>query len=161
VLNRKSPQLDPWAVLFRMTRRQEDEVIARVKDRPQEAGLVRILGGMRYRKNVGGWNEFVGRLNQMIRREVMRESLAVQEWLEEGRQEGRHEAGVQTARSALLAVIEARFPGLGLHDTIGSISDFDLLTALIPVVAKAPDEAAVLRAIRKTGKVVKHGGKAR
>jgi len=158
VLDHNSPRLDPWAILFRLTNVQKDEVINRVKNRPEEAGLFRILGGMRYRRNVGDWRELVGRLNQMISREMMRESLAVQEWLQEGRQEGREEGRekgreegkLAEARSALLMVIESRFPGLRVRDAVESISDLDVLHSLITVVAKVRTAAAVLRAIPGT-----------
>jgi hypothetical protein len=138
VLERNSPRLDPWAVLFRLSDVQKDEVIARIKDHPREAGLFRILGGMRYRKNVRAWNELVGRLNQMISREMMRESLAVQEWLQEGRQEGM----LHEARGALLDFIEAKFPSLHMETEIRSISDLSLLHHLRRVVMKAPNAAS-------------------
>jgi hypothetical protein len=169
VLKQNSPRLDPWAVLFQMTRVQEDEIIERVKQRPQEAGLVRMLGGMRYRRNVSEWNEFAGRLNHMISREKMRESLAVQEWLAEGRQEGRQEGwqegrregGVQEAREALLSVIETRFPSLHLQASVESISDIEILKGLLPVVVKAASSAAVLRAIRDPQKAIQQKGRTR
>ena len=150
VLERNSPVLDPWAVLFRLNDAQKIEVIDRVKDRPQDAGLFRILGGMRYRKNVREWNEFAGRLNQMISREMMRESLADQEWLQEGRQEGRQEGQINEARFALLTVIEGRFPNLNVREVVDSISDLDVLHTLIADVAKAADAAAALRAVQNS-----------
>ena len=91
VLELNSPSLDPWAVLFRLSDVQMETVASRLKGRPRDAGLFRILGGMRYRKNTGEWKKLLGRVNPMISREMMRESLAVQEWLDEGRQEGRQE----------------------------------------------------------------------
>lgn len=165
VLKQNSPRLDPWAVLFRMTRVQEDEIIERVKQRPQEAGLVRMLGGMRYRRNVSEWNEFAGRLNHMISREKMRASLAVQEWLaegrEEGREEGRHEGEVREAREALIAVVDARFPSLHLRADLESISDIEILRGLLPVVVKAANSAALLRAIRNPQEAIEHKGRTR
>ena len=151
VLERNSPTLDPWAVLFRMSDVQKNEVITRVKDRPQDAGLVRILGGMRYRKNVGEWKEFEGRLNQMITREMMRESLAVQEWLEEGRQEGE----LKEARFALLTFLDRKYPNLPVRDKIEAIPDLDVLNSLFTEVINAPDAATVLDAIQNPGKSAK------
>jgi hypothetical protein len=163
VLERNSPNLDPWAVLFDCSPVQIDEVANRLKNRPRDAGLFRILGGMRYRKSIGQWKELLKRINPMITREMMRESLAVQEWLDEGRQEGLEKGlqkglqqglrkglkkgRVEEARLALLAVIEARFPSLSVHNAIEAISDLDVLNSLIRVVAKAPDASAVSRAI--------------
>jgi predicted transposase YdaD len=103
----------------------------------------------------------------MISREMMRESLAVQEWLEEGRQEGLQaglQQGVQKglrqglktgrleeARFALVSIIEARFPDLNVRDAIRSISQVSALNSLIPLIAKAPDAATVSRVVGKRG----------
>jgi hypothetical protein len=163
VLDRNSPSLDPWVVLFRLGKGQIEEVANRLKDRPRDAGLFRILGGMRYRKNIGQWKELLERINPMISREMMRESLAVQEWLDEGRQEGRQEGlrkglrkgRVEEARLALLSVIEASFPNLNVRDAIESISQLGVLNSLIPLVAKAPDAATVLRVIGNRGEATR------
>jgi len=86
----------------------------------------------------------------MISREMMRESLAVQEWLQEGREEGRQQGKLVEARSALLMIIEGRFPTLQVREAIDSISDLEVLRSLIAVAAKARTASAVLRAIPET-----------
>jgi predicted transposase YdaD len=99
----------------------------------------------------------------MISREMMRESLAVQEWLEEGRQEGLQtglqeglqkglqQGRLEEARFALVSIIEARFPEVNVRDAIGSISKVKVLNSLISSIAKAPDAATVLRVVGSRG----------
>ena len=93
----------------------------------------------------------------MISRETMRESLAVQEWLEEGEQKGEQKGEVKRARTDLLAVVEIRFPELDLHTEVESISDLNILTNLFRTVVKASSAAAVRSAIfhrdRRTGEL--------
>ena len=89
VLDRDLPELDPWAVLFNYSDVQLKEVVERLNNRPRDAGLFRILGGMRYRKDVRFWKDLLERIDPVLTKESFRQSLAVQEWLEEGRKEGR------------------------------------------------------------------------
>ena len=152
VLEHNSPTLDPWTVLFRFTDVQLREVGDRLKGRPTDAGLFRILGGMRYRKNIGEWKRLLERINPMISREMMRESLAVQEWLEEGRVEGRDEGRVEEAQLALIEVIKARFPRLKVREGVESISELSVLNSLIPLVAKARDAASIERVLQSAKK---------
>ena len=153
VLAHDSPTLDAWGVLFRRNESQTGQIIDRLKNRPTDAGLFRMLGGLRYRKDIRGWKQILGRMNAVITKEQMRESLAVQEWLAEGRQEGRHEGlqegALREARFTLLSYIKARFPHVDVRDDLTSIQDLDQLHSLFATVVNAPNSAAVRRAIRK------------
>ena len=75
----------------------------------------------------------------------MRESLAVQEWLAEGRQEG----ALQEANLMLLSCIKTRFPRLDVRDDVAPIGDIDQLHSLFATVMNAPNSATVRRAVRK------------
>ena len=150
VLDRGWPDLEPWAVLFDLTREQEEQVLRRLNHagRGQDASLFRLLGGMRYRKKKQVWIDLLERMKAMIRPELFLESLAVEDWREEGREEGRHEGSLIEARRALSAVVHARFPNLKAT-TIPTVLDVAALRALIPKVSIARDEAAVRRLLRK------------
>lgn len=144
VLEHNSPTLDAWAVLFHRSPVQTDAILRRLQSRPEDAGTFRTLGGMRYRRvDDVGWKELLRRFDSMITKEQLRESLAVQEWLEEGEQKGE----VKRVRTDLLAVVEIRFPKLDIRDEIESISDLNLLNSLFRSVVKAPNIAAARRAI--------------
>ena len=90
----------------------------------------------------------------MITKEQLRESVAVQDWLEEGRQEGRQEGmeqgAVNEARFALLSFLAIRFPELNVRDAVESISNVDALHSLLSAALKAPHSAAFLRVLRKS-----------
>ncbi|HEY3738739.1 MAG TPA: hypothetical protein VGL53_02790 [Bryobacteraceae bacterium] len=87
-------------------------------------------------------------MDRMIRPELLRESLAVQEWLEEGRAEGLAE-GLQ---DSLTAILSARFPDLRLPASIRSISNKIVLNTLIRKVAVTRSADAALRAIERVSK---------
>lgn len=146
ILARGWPELDPWAVLFQLSPEQRDDVMERLNQdgRGQDASLFRLLGGMRYRKSKQEWIALLERMKQMIRPGMFLESLAVEDWREEGRQEGR----LIEARHALTAFLHARFPKLDVAAAIQSSNDFKALRALIPKVAVARDEDAVKRAMK-------------
>ena len=149
VLQHRSETLDPWAVLFELTDAQKWEVVYRIKEHPQDAGTLRTLVGLRYRKIDRGWIEWVERIDSVITKEKMRESTAVQEWLQEGRQEGREEGTLYEARFALTSCVETRFPNLKVRDLIESISRVDVLHSLLSSAVTAPNSAALLRDLRK------------
>ena len=149
VLDRRSVPLDAWAVLFERNDVQTDEILARLMTHRDDFGTFRILGGLRYGNDDSGWEDLVRRIESMLTRDQMRESRAVQEWLQEGRQEGRQEGEARGTRFALVTFIEGRFPNLKVRDEVESISDLDLLHSLFSTIVKAPNSAAVLRAIRK------------
>lgn len=142
VLSRHWPELEPWAVLFRLSIHQRDEVLERLNasGRGQDASLFRLLGGMRYRKNKQEWFALLERMKQMIRPELFLESLAVEDWRDEGR--------LIEARDAVTAFLAARFPKLDVAPTIQSSNDLKALRALIPKIAVARDEATVTRALK-------------
>ena len=146
VLDLKSPTLDPWAVLFRVSDEQLIQTIGRLKE--HGVPLFRILGGMRYRRREVEWRTLLERMDQMIRPELLRESLAVQEWLAEGRVEGR----VTALRDSLTGVFQARFPGAAVPVTLNSISDAEVLSRLIPKVATAKDAQEVERLLEQLSK---------
>ena len=100
---------------------QLDETMARLQAQTQGAPLFRILGGMRYRKNRAEWIALLERMDQMIRPELLRESLAVQEWLEEGRAEGLERGVEKGLYDSLIAILSAKFPGLKSSLGFGSI----------------------------------------
>ncbi len=79
----------------------------------------------------------------MLTKESFRESLAVQEWLAEGRMEGLQEGRLEGQTEGQLAVIEvilkARFPGLSAP---AGIQDPAILTRLAADLLAAPDEQA-------------------
>ena len=83
---------------------------------------------------------------------MFRESLAVQDWLAEGRVEGHSEGRVAGLRESLGLVVKARFPDLRASQSIDSICDADALDGLIMMVAKARSGASVLRAIEQAAK---------
>jgi len=147
LLAKGSEILDPWVILFQFTDPDLSEALTRLKSRKEDAALFRILGGMRYRKNRSKWISLLGRIESMISRETMRESLAVQEWLDEGRVEGRMEGKVEGERSALITLLETRFPPLGLDEAIQSINDLDALTKLIRLAGKTRSSISVVKAI--------------
>ena len=151
VLDKGWPELEPWAVLFKLSDRQEDQVLEQLshEGRGQDASLFRLLGGMRYRKKKHEWLDLLERMKEMIRPELFLESLAVEDWREEGRIEGRTEGRLMEARNALLALIKARFPKLDVASAIQSSNDIKALHKLIPKVAVAPDATAVKRLIQK------------
>ena len=144
VLDRGWPELDPWAVLFDLNGDQELQVMERLSGdgRGEDASLFRLLGGMRYRKNKPVWLALLERMKTMIRPELFLQSLAVEDWREEGRQEGR----LMEARAALVSFIRARFRKLDVTPVQKS-TDIKALHALIPKIAVAPDRAAVKRLI--------------
>ena len=150
VLRRELPELDPWAVLFHLSETEMDEVLERLNraGRGQDASLFRLLGGMRYRKSKQVWIALLERMKRMIRPELFLESLAVEDWREEGRVEGRQEGRLTEARAAIEALIRARFPKLDPLPAIQSTNEADALHALIPRVAIASDEASVKRLLK-------------
>ena len=141
------PDLDPWAVLFNLSRVEEEEVLNRLneKGRGPDASLFRLLGGMRYRKRKPDWIALLERMKQMIRPELFLESLAVEDWRDEGRQEGR----LIEAKDALVTFILARFPKLKIAASIHSSTDLNALRALIPKVAVARDEASIKQLLNR------------
>ena len=147
LLRRQWPELDPWAVLFQLNRDQEIEVFERLnhEGRGQDATLFRLLGGMRYRRRKQVWIDLLERMSEMIRPELFLESLAVEDWREEGRREGR----LIEAREALIAIMKARFPKLDVAQSIRSSNNIKALNRLIPKIAVAPDALAVQRLVQK------------
>ena len=84
----------------------------------------------------------------MISREMMRESLAVQEWLSEGRDEGEAKGKLRQARVALRTVARARFPRIRIDAAVESIADLQVLNSLIAQAATVPNAAALLQAAK-------------
>ena len=151
LLAKASATLNPWVVLFDHSKPQLEEAITRLARRSEDAALFRILGGLRYRESVE-WISLLGRIDRMITREMMRQSLAVQEWLNEGRDEGRDEGRVQGrvegGRSALRTFLAKRFPQLTLDSSIQSIDDVEVLGELISLAAEATNADTISRAVR-------------
>jgi hypothetical protein len=83
----------------------------------------------------------------MISREKMLESLAVQEWLEEGRLEGELEGRIHEARSALRLLLESRFPRIRIRPQLDAISDLEALRTMRRIAINTPSAAAFRRAI--------------
>ena len=146
VLDLQSPELDPWAVLFQLSGAQLNEAMARLTDRGEP--LFRILGGLRYRKRRVEWQALLEGMDKMLNRELFRESIVVQELLEEGRVKG-HEEGL---RDSLVLIFNARFPGIPAPQSIRSISDHEALNRLLTLAANSPDAASVVRAIERAAK---------
>ena len=144
LLKKRLPAFDAWSVLCRTTEPQLREAFRRLKAVPEEAARMRILGGLRYRgSEAGNWFSFVERMNQMLTRDDMRESLAVQEWLAEGREEGR-EAG---ELAILNLILSKRFPSLTLP--AGPYPD-GFLARLAERLIVAADEPAARRILAAT-----------
>ena len=80
----------------------------------------------------------------MIRPEVVRESLAVKEWLAEGRAEGRAKARLE----CLLQILEIRFPGIPVPPSAHTASD-EVLKTLVEKAITARGTAAMRRAIKQ------------
>lgn len=148
LLAKGNPEFDAWTVLFRWSDEQQREVLLRLKDAPEQAARFRILGGLRYRGNEAAfWRGFVERMNEMLTKESFRESLAVQEWLAEGRmeglqkglQEGRLEGQTEGQLAVIEVILNARFPGLSAP---AGIQDPAILTRLAADLLAAPDEQA-------------------
>ena len=143
VLDLRSPELDPWAVLFQVSAAQLNEAMGRLTDRGEP--LFRILAGLRYGRKGAEWQALVEVMDKMLNRELFRESIVVQELLDEGRKEGR----VETLRDSLVLIFEAKFPGVPAPQSIRSILDPEALTRLLTLVTNSPDAAPVLRAIER------------
>lgn len=148
LLAKGNPEFDAWTVLFRWSDEQQREVLLRLKDAPEQAARFRILGGLRYRGNEAAfWRGFVERMNEMLTKESFRESLAVQEWLAEGRmeglqkglQEGRLEGQTEGQLAVIEVILNSRFPGLSAP---AGIQDPAILTRLAADLLAAPDEQA-------------------
>ena len=83
----------------------------------------------------------------MLTRAELRESLAVQEWLEEGREEGRQE-GSRAAAEELLRSALRRFPSLTLPAELPA--GLDVLQLARDIVA-APDETSARLVVAARG----------
>lgn len=141
-----------FTALCDATEEQRQEALRRLCREPGQMARYKSWGGLRYReRGTDAWNVLVERIDRMISREDMRESLAVQEWLEEGRTaglaQGQTEGGRRTAEQ-LLRVALARFERIVLPSPIPDSVD---VTALATEVLMANDEAAVRGALRRHG----------
>jgi hypothetical protein len=155
LLRQGRPEFDAWTVLCRRTPEQDEEAWRRLRAVRSEAVRYVTLGGLRYRGNEAEWQLLLERRNRMLTKEDWRESLAVQEWLKEGRQEGRQQGrleGRDEGRSeAMVGMIRkkiARFPGLRLPDPLPSTLD---LAPLAEEIIMAPDEPSLRMVLRSHG----------
>ncbi len=121
--------------------------LAQVPDesRRSEMGMhFLMLGGLRY--NRVDLMELIGR-KSMITLEQLKESSFYQFVVEEGRDEGRQEGGLKTARKMLRMLAAKRFPGLKLGEEVDRIHDLDALERLGLEVSDLPDAEALKRRI--------------
>ena len=144
VLDMKSVELDAWAILFKISRAQELEAVARVSGSKTAAPLFRILGGLRYRKRSDEFRVLLERMAAMMNRELFRESLAVQEWLDEGKAAG--------VREGFVKFLTFKFPNWPIPASLDSIRDADVLSRLFDKATVTKDKAAMARAIDKASK---------
>lgn len=147
LLAKHSATLDPWVILFRHSKNQLIEVVERLISRKEDAALLRILAGMRYRKSVDEWISVLGSIDTMITRETMRESLTVQQWLHEGRVEGQLDGERRRARAMLSTLLDKRFPNLALAAAIESIDDLSVLDELFTTALEANNATTIIQAI--------------
>ena len=150
VLDLRSPELDPWAVLFQVSPAQLTEAMERLTDRGEP--LFRILAGLRYGNKGAEWQALVEVMDKMLNRELFRESIVVQELLEEGRVKGREEGREEGLRDSLILIFNAKFPGVPAPQSIRSISNPEALNRLLTLVANSADAASVVRAIERAAK---------
>lgn len=148
LLAKGSTTLDPWVVLFHFTKPQLFEAVTRLIPRREDASLLRILGGMRYRRDTKSWISLLGRIENMITRETLRESLAVQEWLSEGRVEGAR----GQAQAMLSKLLGKRFPRLKLDAEIQSINEVEVLNELISLAIDSKSAASLARKIEQAAR---------
>ena len=155
VLETKSVELDPWAILFDISRAQEAQAFARVKGNRGGAPLLRMLIGLRYRKDRDERKMVLERMADMIGREIWLESAVVQEWLDEGRVEGRVEGAAVNAKAMLTKFLAFKFPNMEIPASLDSIRDAGILNLLFDKAAVTKDKIAMARAIDKASKGLK------
>ncbi len=160
LLLKGSATLDAWVVVFQHTRAQLLEAVGRIVSRNEDAALFRILGALRYRKEEAEWISILGRIDQMLTRETMRESWAVQEWLDEGRVEGRVEGRLEgerrQAQTALLKLLASKFPQIQMDAEIHSIDAITVLDELFAAALDAHAAAPLVTAIENAARPASH-----
>jgi hypothetical protein len=156
LLAQRQTPFDAWMALCRYTPEQETEALRRL-EAARNLLSFEILAGLKYRyeKDQTPWYALVKRIESMLTQEDMRESLAVQAWLEKGRQEGIHEGrqegreeGRQAAAEAILRRALKHFPSVALPAQLPGHLDLVLLTQEI---VDAPNESSVRDILRSHG----------
>lgn len=156
VLDLESAELDAWAILFDASEEQTAETLRRVSRNRERAPLLRMLIGLRYRRREEECGALFERIASMIRPEIWRESLAVQEWLDEGRVEGRVEGRAEgaaaTAKELLLETLALKFPKWRTPASLDSIGDAEVLKRLFRKASATSNKADMRRAIDNAAK---------